>query len=122
MSIRDFFFGHKGVTITPVEKRPQFGLKEAEAASAFTRNPDQAQAVMAVVVGVLGYENTVAADVEAEATEQQLRVAGFSSQIENREEQIASLQAQITTLAVRIDESKAREAAVRTVGQIFASR
>lgn len=54
-----------GLTKVAGASRRRFGLKEAEAAAQYIDRADAAQSVMAVVVGVLGYQNTVADDLES---------------------------------------------------------
>ncbi len=89
-----------------------FGLKEAESAARYAQDAAQARAVLGVVVGVLGYENTVAADVaQVVSLENEL--------IEANKDQITAMKRQIATLEVSIADSNAHVASVRQVADLF---
>ncbi len=59
-----FFIGSAMRRPAPEPEPKRFGLEEARRARALIKTPDQAKSVKAVVVGVLGYEDTVGEDAE----------------------------------------------------------
>ncbi len=89
-----------------------FGLKEAEGAARFAKDASQARAVLGVVVGVLGYENRVAADV-AQVVSLENELMGANK------DQIAAMKRQIATLEASIADSNAHVASVRQVADLF---
>ena len=85
------------------EPKPEpktFGLEEARAARKFIQTSEQAKAVKAVVLGVLGYEDTVAEEVDIEAYELKEakdaninRIISFKDKIRDLEAYIADIRA-----------------------------
>lgn len=91
----------------------RFGLKEAEAAARYVSTADAARSVMAVVVGVLGYANTVADDltdvVSKAATfndEANIDIDEANKEIENLKETVKQLQVEINDRETRLAETK----------------
>ena len=103
----------------PVEPK-RFGLGEAEAARQFVTEPGQARAVKGVVVGVLGYEDMLAAEVATTRNMLQVRNDGHREDIGSHEDEIATLNAAITGLRDQIADGENRMADVEAVGQLFA--
>ncbi|OGY98694.1 MAG: hypothetical protein A3E09_00460 [Candidatus Liptonbacteria bacterium RIFCSPHIGHO2_12_FULL_60_13] len=98
--------------------RKRFGLNEAKAAARYVGdNPSSAQAIMGVVLGVLGYENTVAEDVRALAEEKSRENAASAKSIESNEAEIGRLNDENRDLHVAI---AANEAEVADAGQMAA--
>lgn len=95
----------------PAPKR--FGLKEAEAAAQYISTADAARPVMAVIVGVLGYENAVAGDltdVAAKAAtlngEAHIAIDEASWEISDLKRKIGQLQSQIDIREAELMEKK----------------
>lgn len=100
----------------PVSESRTFGLEEARAARSFIQTPEQAKAVKAVVVGVLGYEDTVAEEAEDEA-EELLQSKGSNERRSGVfQDDITALRAKIAALEaanVSIDTHRADLAALK---------
>lgn len=98
--------------LTPPAPAPKFGLAQAEAAMRFASDSSQTAAVRGVVVGVLGYEDTVAADAKKEDE----LCAG---EIVRRDESIKSLRNEIAHHEHAIAANQGRREVVGRVAGLF---
>ena len=102
--------------------RKRFGLNEAKAAARYVGdNPSSAQAIMGVVLGVLGYENTVAEDVRALAEEKSRENAASAKSIETNEAEIERLMHDSVGLHAEITANEAEVAGAEQVADLFRS-
>ncbi len=107
-----------GALLTRTSKR--FGLKEAESAQGYIGDSrESANAVMGVVVGVLGYENRVSEDVDAALAELDKEAHEREQAEKTYEEQIRALEAQIEALKVQADTDTARVTEIRATAKLF---
>lgn len=107
------------VRLRPVPKPKRFGLKEAEAAAQYISTADAAQPVMAVIVGVLGYENTVAGDLtEVAAFVATLNVKA-RDKVDHANWEISDLKREIDQLQAQINAREAELTEKRLVAALF---
>ena len=101
---------------TPEEPK-RFGLEQAKAADEYVTDDSQRRAVKGVLLGVLGYENQVAEDVDQETAALAENGDCRNTQVENYQKTIADLQEEIEDLKEQIaarladNEEGAQEAA-----------
>jgi len=105
----------------PEQPKKRFGLVEAERARTYLGEPGQAQAVIGVVCGVLGYENAIATDVVAAASAQQVRIDGGKNTIGRFTEEIENLKSDIARERERIAHAEARKTELGIIGGMFAT-
>lgn len=113
-----------GLTISNETESPRptaqrFGLVEAERAMAWITSADQAKAVFGVVVGVLGFEDKVAADIEQVKSDLAVDRARSEGQIASRRESIARMSTEIGELQGSVEATNARSTQLDGVGAIF---
>ncbi len=108
-----------GFTITNQPAR--FGLEQAKAAMRFAREPGQAKAVLGTVMGVLGYENAIAADVAEARAAEAASIEECNRDAEVANDRIAHLRRQIAMLEEQITCSQLRNAKLERVAELFAS-
>lgn len=99
----------------------RFGLKEAEAAAEYISTVGAAGPVMAVVVGVLGYENWVGPDLAAATISTEDLNDGDDGEIENSNQEIAELKRVVAQLQAQIDTRKTELAEKKRVAALFAA-
>jgi len=109
-----------GLTISNENEPKRFGLTEAEAAMRFASEPGQVKAVVATVVGVLGFEDTIATDVAQATSEAQAHIDSDGRSIETHEEQIVKLNRQIANLKGWVATSTGRQVELRRIAKLFA--
>ncbi|MCR4333870.1 MAG: hypothetical protein NUV60_02555 [Patescibacteria group bacterium] len=109
-----------GITISNEPEVKRFGLTQAEGAMQFAKEPAQIQSVLGVVVGVLGYENTVAADVAATTADVQTSVQTGEAGIAKNEREIAKLQRRIAELQEQVAAMKGRKTELADIAKLFA--
>lgn len=107
-----------GVTILINEKK-RFGLAEAKAALRFASEPSQVKAILGVVVGVLGFENAVAADVAEASTEVQKDTKATRRDIAESMGQIKALEFRIANQQDKVAELGKKEAHLGEIGSLF---
>lgn len=115
MRIGNFYIG------TEPQMR-SFGLRQAEGAMKFAKDPAQVGAVLGVVVGVLGYQNTVAADVAAADEDQRVNIGTSKSGISTAEKTIAALKQEIASLEGEIKVAADRRAQLAEVAKLFGGK
>lgn len=99
--------------------KPRFGLVEAQRALPWIKTPEQAQAVFGVVVGVLGFEDGVAADIVSAQAELDRDIAGSQERIARNERQIASLTTANQEHAASIRSANAHKTELGSLGALF---
>ncbi|MDO8407664.1 MAG: hypothetical protein Q7S95_00295 [bacterium] len=110
-----------GLSITNANEKNRFGLVQAEAAMQFVREPSQIKSVNAVVCGVLGYENTVAADVAQATLEVVADIANDGDGVVANQERIAELEHRIAILQAQVKRSSNRQAELQQIAELFAN-
>lgn len=109
-----------GHAIAYSQSKKRFGLKEAKAAARYVGNsPDSARAIMGVVLGVLGYKNTVAEDVHALAEEMTRENESSAVDIADNDAQIERLSAKNHDLQDGIAANEAEVADAHQVAALF---
>ena len=105
--------------LTPESKR--FGLTEAEVAMSYIRTGGIAvtQAVMAVVVGVLGYRNAVAEDVQEEVCNLAAVTEHRNVRMNADKDKIAALQVEIEQLLAANAGANQRATQLREIAELF---
>ena len=105
----------------PAPEPKRFGLDEADAALSYVRASETAvtQAVMAVVVGVLGYYNAVAEDVAEETNSLAAVKARRDAKASDDEDKIEALRAEIALLRAANASADQRVAALHEIAEIF---
>ena len=106
---------------TPTPEPKRFGLNEAEAALSYVKTGGAvvAQSILGVVVGVLGYENTVADDVKEETGNLAAASQNRNAKMSANEEKIRALRAEIDRLRTANGSDDARTARLREIAEIF---
>lgn len=102
--------------------KQRFGLPQAEAAMKFAKDAGQVGAVLGTVVGVLGYENAVAADVAEANTAIRVNIAESKVDIATSESEINVLRRRIALLEGQIDTSTRRQAQLAEVAKLFGGK
>lgn len=97
----------------------RFGLVEAEAAMQYAKDPGQVAAIRAVVVGVLGYKNAVAADIQAANAELDTTVGESEATISAHNDRIAALRLEIERLEGTVTGSNGRKTELATIADLF---
>ena len=119
-----FFMGRYLSTPVPVPVPvKRFGLTEARAALGYiqgNRNgPQAAKDVLRVVVDVLGYENTIASNVDTATTILMHNNEKRDTEISNNERKIERLQADTTQLKAASNKADEETAHMSTIAGIF---
>lgn len=100
----------------------RFGLPQAEGAMKFAKDPAQVGAVLGVVVGVLGYENAVAADVASANADAQAQITASKADISTNEKEIAALKRHIIFLEGQVKMSTDRQAELAEIAKLFGGK
>ena len=109
--------------VTSAAPEPKiFGLRQAEAALRFVSDPAQVKGVLAVVVGVLGFKNTVAADVAAARSTAQERAAASQQDVVATRDRIAAMERYIADLENQIAGANARDTRLGEIAGLFADQ
>lgn len=106
---------------TPAPEPKRFGLNQAEAALKYVQAGGAvvAQSILGVVVGVLGYENAVAEDVEEEVNNLAVATERRNGKASANEDKIAALNAEIERLLAASDNANKRTAQLREIAEVF---
>lgn len=106
---------------TPTPEPKRFGLNEAEAALKYVKTGGAvvAQSILGVVVGVLGYQNTVADDVQEEVGNLDAATERRSAKVSDNEDKIAALHAEIDRLVAATARADERIEQLRGIAEIF---
>lgn len=115
MRIGNFYIGTE-------PQMKSFGLRQAEGAMKFAKDPAQVGAVLGVVVGVLGYQNTVAADVAAADDAERVNIGTNKADISATENDIKALRQRIAHLEAEVTASSARRAQLAEVAKLFGGK
>ena len=115
-----FIAGRKCSPVWTSESK-RFGLTEAEVAMTYIRTGETAvtQAVMAVVVGVLGYRNAVAEDVQEEVCNLAAVTEHRNVRMNADKDKIAALQVEIEQLLAANAGANQRATQLREIAEIF---
>lgn len=105
----------------PAKPEPKtFGLEEARAACGFIQTPEQAKAVKAVVVGVLGYEDTVVEEANIAAYGLKEVKGSNIGRIGSYKDDIRALEARIVDVHAANDGIDAETVALVALRSMFA--
>ena len=115
-----FFVGLSMRRAVPEPESKTFGLEEARRARALIKTPEQAEAVKAVVVGVLNYEDTVAEEAEDAADELERAKGSNIHRISTHEDEIEALEVRIAALHASNDGIDSHTADLAALRSMFA--
>lgn len=105
------------VKVLGLDKR--FGLKEAEAAKEYIQTPEQAKSVLAVVCGILEYNNKVTEDIREEKNTLATLSADAKNSIRMHEAEINSLKASIDRHTLHISQNTGRTKELEKLQEFF---
>lgn len=106
--------------LTAPRDQKRFGLKQAEAAAEYIgSDPNAGSTVVAVVVGVLGYENAVQDADEKLTAETGATNRGLRSEIEETDKEIRRLEEENTDRETDIEANTSRLASATSVAARF---
>lgn len=111
------FLGMRLISARPEVKT--FGLAQAQAAMQYITDQTQARTVLGVIVGVLGYQNTVTQDVSESVQAQEAAKTRRSETIIGNEQLIEELKAQIRGLRVHNSASDEEVAQLQRLAELF---